>query len=555
MLRRLFKWITCFDCLMAGKKATPPSSSFLHLFECVPVWYWFLSFRLINLFLVKTWFVPDEYFQSVEVAYNQVYGIGHLSWEWQPEHALRSYLHPALFMIFYWPLKILHLDSNLLISLIPSLIHVVLFTISDVFMLRLLRRLFVDSRDNQTVRFSLFLYMSNWFVIFCAPRTLSNSLELVLTLTGLHFYPIEPVRLIIKKNSGSPFAGYAICAALACLIRPTSALIWGPLALWHLWRSKNWTSVLFGHLLPPAFVIALFTAILDVLMYRRLTIPAWNFIRFNVLSSGSANFGVHPWYWFFTEGLPPVFTLAVFPLITAAVDSLKCLRSQRQTRQQNQLNSNLLFFVATFYVVFHSFIAHKEHRFLLPVIPLMIPSIASSLCRMGSRGHWLFWATCILQIPLAIYFGMYHQKAPGELINYLNKELNANNRTNDPPVLISQLMPCYSMPQYAAIHPHGLEAARFRMLDCTPQFDKTQSTNKTRDESDLFHFDPIHFVRLHWKELGQSEFIIAYERPFKQMESFLRSHGFTLTERFYNTRFPVSERQDSWVVVATKHTT
>ena len=46
--------------------------------------------------------------------------------------------------------------------------------------------------------------------------------------------------------------------------------------------------------------------------------------------------------------------------------------------------------------------------------------------------------------------------------------------------------------------------------------------------------------------------MIAYERPFKQLETFLRSHSFTPTERFYNTRFPVSENQDQWIVVATK---
>lgn len=44
--------------------------------------------------------------------------------------------------------------------------------------------------------------------------------------------------------------------------------------------------------------------------------------------------------------------------------------------------------------------------------------------------------------------------------------------------------------------------------------------------------------------------LIAYERPFKQMQAFLRSNGFKETQRFYNTRFPVSDRQDKWVIVA-----
>lgn len=166
-----------------------------------------------------------------------IYPLHFRSWEWQPEHALRSYLHPMIFMLFYWPLKILHLDSNRLINLVPHLVHVVLFALSDYFMLRLLNRIF-DARDKQgmlfeeyrpndwdlAIRYAFLLYLSNWFVVYCAPRTLSNSLETVLTLVGLNFYPIEEVRLVLKSKNTRPFNRYVICAALACLIRPTSVL-------------------------------------------------------------------------------------------------------------------------------------------------------------------------------------------------------------------------------------------------------------------------------------------------------------------------------------------
>lgn len=35
----------------------------------------FLIIRLLNIFLNQTWFVPDEYWQSQEVAHNLVYGL------------------------------------------------------------------------------------------------------------------------------------------------------------------------------------------------------------------------------------------------------------------------------------------------------------------------------------------------------------------------------------------------------------------------------------------------------------------------------------------------
>jgi hypothetical protein len=111
------------------------------------------------------------------------------------------------------------------------------------------------------------------------------------------------------------------------------------------------------------------------------------------------------------------------------------------------------------------------------------------------------------------------------------------------------------MPQYAAVHPHGLHNTQFMMFDCTPNFKNVSFPglpSDIKDESDLFHYDPLNFVRTRWKQIGHSEYIIAFERIFKQLEAFLRSQGFEASARFYNTRFPVSERQDPWMVVATR---
>ncbi|KAI6194878.1 Mannosyltransferase [Aphelenchoides besseyi] len=512
-----------------------------------------LVYRILNLFLVRTWFVPDEQFQSVEVAYARVFGVGHLSWEWKDEFAIRSYLHPLLFMIFYYPLKLFNLDGGLLIRILPNLIHCFLFAINDVFVGKLMHRLF-EKRDQTVARAAYLLYLSNWFVWFCAPRTLSNSLETVLTIIGLHFYPLDSTRSNVfeRKNTGYPFVGYSICAALACLIRPTAALIWGPLAAVHLWRAKkHQTRLLIQHLLPPAIVVAVLSIAIDSWSYGRFTIPAWNFIEFNVLSGGSANFGVNPWYWFLSEGIPPVFTISVIPLVLA-IWELFFMNGQPPSKQRRQFaNSNLLLIIAISYIFLHSFIAHKEHRFLLPIIPLMLPHVASYILRLDRLNNLTLWLIVIVQIPIALYFGLQHQKAPGEMIDYLNEQLKSRALG---PATVAQLMPCYSMPQYSAIHPYGVLGTKIIALDCSPNLNQTLLPGRTRDESELFHFDPLNFVRTHWTKIGQSNFIFAYERVFKKLEPFLRSQGYEVAQRFYNTRFPVGSNQDPWVYALTRHT-
>ncbi|KAI6232889.1 Mannosyltransferase [Aphelenchoides fujianensis] len=499
-----------------------------------PRFVWLLLFRLANLALVRTWFGPDEHFQSVEVAYEKVFGVGHLSWEWRPEFALRSFLHPLLFMVLYAPLKLLGLDSGVLVRLLPEPPP-------------------RGPRDQTVARSAFLLYLSNWFVWFCAPRTLSNSLETVLTIVGLHFYPLEMSRVHVleKKHPGFPFVGYSVCAALACLIRPTSALIWVPLAAVHLYRSKKQrTRLLVQHHLPPAVVVAAFSVVLDSTIYGRFTIPAWNFVEFNALRGGSANFGVNPPYWYLSEGLPPVFTLSIVPLVLA-VWELFFMNGPPPSKHRRQFTS----------VQSAAGDRRLEHRFLLPVIPLLLPYVASYVNRLERFNTLALWLIVLLQVPLCGYFGLFHQKAPGEMVDFVNEELKERALG---PATIAHLMPCYSMPQYAAIHPYGVLGTKIIALDCSPNLNGVRFScpcfqsilfafrrccpGRTRDESELFHFDPLNFVRTRWAEIGQSNFIFVYERVFKKLEAFLvRSKGFEVARTFYNTRFPVGDNQDPLV--------
>ena len=76
-----------------------------------------VSVRVGIALLTRSYFQPDEYFQSLEVAHHLVFGYGHLTWEWLSETPIRSILYPALNVPLYWTLKTLQLDqTSLLVS-------------------------------------------------------------------------------------------------------------------------------------------------------------------------------------------------------------------------------------------------------------------------------------------------------------------------------------------------------------------------------------------------------------------------------------------------------
>lgn len=67
-----------------------------------------LSVRILSVFLVQTWYVPDEYWQTLEVAHKTAFGYGALTWEWQK--GIRSYLYPGVVAALYNLLKFTGLD-------------------------------------------------------------------------------------------------------------------------------------------------------------------------------------------------------------------------------------------------------------------------------------------------------------------------------------------------------------------------------------------------------------------------------------------------------------
>ena len=71
-----------------------------------------LAVRVLVAVLTRSFFQPDEYFQSLEVAHHLVFGYGALTWEWVSARPIRSIVYPALNVPVYWALKALRLDDT-----------------------------------------------------------------------------------------------------------------------------------------------------------------------------------------------------------------------------------------------------------------------------------------------------------------------------------------------------------------------------------------------------------------------------------------------------------
>ena len=91
--------------------------------------------------------------------------------------------------------------------------------------------------------------MFNWFTFYCITRTLTNSLETILGVIGVHLL-YHRWRLHTVHSAGvltctvRYYTSGIIVAALSCLIRPTGVILWIPVLIFHLyWLNDKLTYI------------------------------------------------------------------------------------------------------------------------------------------------------------------------------------------------------------------------------------------------------------------------------------------------------------------------
>ena len=184
-------------------KASVPSVRLRTLF------FFLLAFRVINALTIRTFFQPDEHYQTTEIAHRLVFGYGFKSWEWSGsatgpaaastsylsaaarnllEGPVRSILHPLLFVPGYALLSLTGLDETYLRILFPRLQQAVWAAVGDFYTFRLAHRI-----GGPTVAWLATLVgLSNLYSLFTATRTFSNSTEAAITAAALFYWPFVP---------------------------------------------------------------------------------------------------------------------------------------------------------------------------------------------------------------------------------------------------------------------------------------------------------------------------------------------------------------------------
>ncbi|KAL3428269.1 alg9-like mannosyltransferase [Phlyctema vagabunda] len=594
-----------------------------------------LVLRFVNALCIGTFFQPDEYFQSQEPAWQMAFGTesgAWITWEWHKQ--LRSSLHPAIFAAFYYgctkvmrALSFFPQFQAILLAVLPNSLQSLIAGLGDYYTWRLAEKLYGTGSDAAWTALMMSIF-SPW-QWFCSTRTFSNCLETTLTIAALHFWPWkmaggdEADRSRAKSTSPPKqddeglFQSTAsvnslrvslLSAALACILRPTNLMLWFsiiPLTVFRPFLQGQ------SRIQPQDYLIILREAVLcgttilllsgvsDRLYFGEWTFPPYQWLTFNITQDLAVFYGSMPFHYYLSQGLPLLLT-TYLPFLVAA----PFLSTPTQSTKTQNISFILTATVASTLAIM-SLIAHKEVRFIYPLLPifhiLLAPTITGFFSTtetitkfpepfpstpiittsvVGRRGY-LKTLLLLGNICIGYYTTQVHQSGVISVIGFLRGEyeslaldvrgnlLSANvtipgvapleewevSDYTDAETFVGFLMPCHSTPwRSMLVHP-GLKAWA---LGCEPPLAipaRTAERENYRDEADRFYDDAKKFLS---EEVGgRDKPWPRYIVGFQGVEEILRewyeetAPGFLVKERWrtFNSHWHDDERRKGDVVV------
>lgn len=299
---------------------------------------------VITAFNSHGYYHADEHYQIIEFAGLKLgtHAPNELAWEYKAK--IRPALQPAICFAVLKVLNSLNLTDPYLQTFILRLISSLLaLSIITYFVLK--TRNSIDGKTNKIIYYSLSFFL--WFIPYISVRFSSE------TWSGLLFLLSIAVLLSKSPTNHKPFvAGFL--SGLSFLFRFQIAFAVLGFILWLIFVDRVKIKSL------SKFFVSLVTALLlgflaDRWFYGEFVFTPWNYFV-SVIESGGNGFGTSPWYFYMLKLLTyPGYFIGI-PLLLAFISLL--IFNPR---------SFLLWCTIPFIIV-HSFIPHKEERFLFPVV-------------------------------------------------------------------------------------------------------------------------------------------------------------------------------------------
>jgi len=312
----------------------------------------FLLGMLLNL--VAAWFSMghnqgDEHFQILEFAN---YKLGHspaIDLPWEFIDKIRPGLQPFIAYCCIGTLQFIGVHSPFIIAF---LFRLGISFLSWLVVCKLVMLLLPDFKTERGRKLFVLLNLFLWFLPYLSVRFSSENTASVSFLWAIYFL-LKQYKSDTLKDSA--FLAIGALLSLSFFFRFQMAFAFAGLGIWLLFIKrisfKNWFFLGLSFLAVSSICIYL-----DKWLYGTWEFTPYNYYYFNIVKGIAAGFGTAPWWdyfaTFFLVGIPPI-SLVLMAFLFVGVYKKPL---------------NIFSFILIPFVVAHSLVAHKEMRFLIPMI-------------------------------------------------------------------------------------------------------------------------------------------------------------------------------------------
>ena len=382
---------------------------------------------------------PDEFFQSPEVAANDVLGFNTTrTWEWDGYFPVRSCIFPMLssglpFLLVKLLKSLLGISyTSYVLLVLPRIWMTLLSYVLDIAIEKISQNIYRNQHDKLEERKQLciFMFRSSAATIVFFTRTFSNTFETILFVLFIWKIVSQANQDSFSRHLNSSTVAVAFIVTIGFFIRPTFLLFAAFGSLVYLtFCLKN------GKLLSQT-AIAIITATItsSLIIYIdsnyfsaadniKLIITPFNFIKYNFNETNLAFHGEHSRFLHLVVNCPLLFgpLFGLFILSTAEV----VLLSYKKPKER-KWEFNLMFLIASTWlpIFMLSYFKHQEPRFVLPTISTMSLVVGWTLERRPILWKKLVRLWVTFNIALVAWFGFVHQGGVMPCLSHLNKEIN-----------------------------------------------------------------------------------------------------------------------------------
>jgi phosphatidylinositol glycan class B len=346
-----------------------------------------IIFHLLAIIFSIGFFRHDEQRELLQTVGYQLgfYDSSYLSYQFHAH--LRPWLQPLLYV---WSAKIYSIFFDLNPNHLAMLFRFIssLLGISSLWVLyKTFEERFQETKnDIKNQEYYFFFAATLWFLPFLHARTSNENLCSSFFIFGLYH--------LAKKTSLRDALITGILLGISFVLRFQMVVMISTSVLWFLvfrkYSIKNLLIIIFGFLL----VVAIST-VLDSHYYGQFAFTPYNYFNVNIIQKYVDQFGSSPWYEYFIQafkdGVPPLSLFFIFTFLLLWIKFPKSL---------------LTWITLPFFVV-HSLIAHKEFRFIFPIV-FFLPMIFTFLImelNLVVKKSWVILFQ-VFNIPLLIYFSL-----------------------------------------------------------------------------------------------------------------------------------------------------